>query len=220
MKRIVSLIIAALLCGSLLAGCGHDHIWAPASCDEPKTCISCGETEGTAPRHIWVDATCDKARHCSVCDKTDGYPLLHEWTVETKYQPSVCTLCGRMDPMSMPESGEIFIGADLELTSELTIRSASGESCYVKLKDSAGNDVFSFFVRAGDSLTVAVPSGCFYVFFAYGDEWYGPEALFGPDTTYGKDDEICDFENYAWEYTLYPTYDGNFSETPISADEF
>ena len=110
--------------------------------------------------------------------------------------------------------------ADLELTSELTIRSASGESCYIKLKDSAGNDVFSFFVRAGDSITVAVPSGYFYVFFAYGDEWYGPESLFGPDTTYGKDDELCDFENYTWEYTLYPTYDGNFSETPISADEF
>ena len=125
-----------------------------------------------------------------------------------------------MQPLSLPKNGQVFIGNDLYRESERSIKSSSGESCYIKLKGSSGVDVFSFFVRAGCSVTVSVPSGYYYVYFSYGKEWYGTEYLFGPNTTYAKDDELLDFKNYTWEYTLEPVYNGNFSETPVDEDEF
>ena len=125
-----------------------------------------------------------------------------------------------MVPFELPESGTVFIGEELHKGSELTIHTSEVEACYVKLKNETGEDVFSFFVRAGESVTAPVPFGNYYVYFAYGTDWYGPEYIFGEDTTYGKDEEICDFENYTWEYTFVKSAEGNFIETPIQADEF
>ena len=78
----------------------------------------------------------------------------------------------------------------------------------------------SFYVRAGDTVTVGVPCEYLYVYFASGDTWYGTSHLFGEDTSYSMDDTICDFTEYTWEYTLYPVSSGNFSQTPIDEDEF
>lgn len=77
-----------------------------------------------------------------------------------------------------------------------------------------------FFVPAGRTVEAPVPSGYFYVYFAYGTDWYGPEYIFGPETRYTKDDELSDYVNYTWEYTLYPSYNGNFSETPVDPEDF
>ena len=193
-KRILSIVLAVVCFSGLLTGCAHEHVWADASCFSPETCISCGETVGEPLGHRWVDAT------------------------ETT--PRMCTECGEMEAFQLPKTGQVFLGANLRRDSELTIEGGSDRSCYIKLKGTTGKDVFSFFVRAGESITVAVPKGYYYVYFSYGTEWYGPEYLFGDGTVYAKDDEICDFENYVWTYTLYTSANGNFTETPISADEF
>ena len=120
----------------------------------------------------------------------------------------------------MPANGQVFVGKNSYCGSELTIHGSTTQSCYIKLKDANKNDVYSFFVPAGETTVAPVPTGYYYVYFAYGTDWYGPEYVFGSGTTYAKDDELCDFTNYTWEYTLYPIQDGNFSETPIKADEF
>lgn len=125
-----------------------------------------------------------------------------------------------MEPLELPASGTVFIGRELSCESSLTINSKSDKSCYIKLKNAHAEDVYSFFVQAGDSIAVPVPVGQFYVYFSYGSNWYGTEHVFGPETTYAKDDELLDFENYYWEYTLYPTANGNFTETPIDPNEF
>jgi hypothetical protein len=125
-----------------------------------------------------------------------------------------------MEPLKSPENGEILLGKNIYCNSELTIRSSTSEACYIKLKNSNGYDVFAFFVRPGSTATVSVPDGYYYVYFAYGNDWYGTEYIFGSETTYAKDDKLLDFENYTWSYTLYPSIGGNFTETPISADEF
>ncbi len=119
-----------------------------------------------------------------------------------------------------PQSGYILLGSEYENKSELTIHASASESCVVKLKTRQGDTRLSFYVRAGDSVTVGVPCERLYVYFASGKTWYGRYNLFGEYTSYSKDSKICNFEDYTWEYTLYPVSSGNFSQTPIGEDEF
>lgn len=58
-----------------LAGCGHEHEWADATCTEPKTCTVCGETEGEPLGHKMTDATYQAPATCEVCGETEGEPL-------------------------------------------------------------------------------------------------------------------------------------------------
>ena len=200
--------------------CFFGHKWYPATCDEPKTCSRCGKTEGSALGHTWVAATCTEAKYCSVCGQESGFPAGHKWVSESADAPQICIVCGKMQPLPLPETGKVFIGDGKYCYSELTIKSSSTSACYIKLKDANGSDAYSFFVRAGDTVTVPVPPGYFRVYFAYGEEWYGPDLLFGSETVCEKDDDLLDFKQYTWEYTLYPITNGNFSATPISLDEF
>ena len=73
-----------------------------------------------------------------------------------------------------------------------------------------------------ETVTVGVPADELYIYFASGTKWYGygKGLMFGEDTSYSKDDELVDFSEYTWEYTLYPVNDGNFSETPSNENEF
>lgn len=245
MKKMYS---ALLLCVAalFLTACGHSHVWEEANCVRPKMCVECDETEGEplghqwkdancekpqicsvcgdvnspALGHMWIAASCQQPQHCDVCGKNEGVSLPHNWKPADELTPQMCLDCGTMVPFEAPESGTVFLDSDLVKGSELTIHTADDEACYVKLKDENGEDVFSFFVRAGESVSVPVPFGNYFVYFAYGSDWYGPEYVFGSDTSYGKDEELCDFENYTWEYTFVKTADGNFTETPIDSDEF
>ena len=51
MKKIVSFALALTFAFSMVA-CGCDHQWQDATCQGPKTCTKCGETEGSAVDHI------------------------------------------------------------------------------------------------------------------------------------------------------------------------
>lgn len=128
------------------------------------------------------------------------------------------------DPLPEPESGTYYCknisDYDMSNPSEITVTASTTSSCLVKLKDRFENDVISFYVRAGDTASVEVPRGTFYVYFASGDTWYGSRSLFGEDTYYSKDDTALDFNDYTWEYTLRPVLDGNFSQITIDAEEF
>lgn len=119
-----------------------------------------------------------------------------------------------------PESGEILEGNEVYYGSELTIKAETDQCCVVKLKDANGRTKLSFFVRKGDTVTITVPHETLYVYFAYGNVWFGYEYLFGETTQYAKDDESLDFRTYSCEYTLTPVINGNFQKTPINANEF
>lgn len=125
-----------------------------------------------------------------------------------------------LTPVSEPQSGTVLVGREVYDGSEITVTASGGESCVVKLKTRSGTERMSFYVRAGDTVTVGVPAEYLYVYFASGDTWYGTTHLFGEKTSYSMDDEICDFTKYTWEYTLYPVTNGNFSQTPIDEDDF
>lgn len=71
MKRVLALLLSCLMV-CMLAGCSCSHQWEKATCEDPMTCIECGEEEGKALGHKWEEATCQAPKHCTVCDKTEG----------------------------------------------------------------------------------------------------------------------------------------------------
>ena len=82
-----------ITCG-ITEGTPLDHLWKDATCYEPKTCTFCGTTEGYPLDHIWADATCELARHCTRCNLAEGLPLGHNWTNASCEEPGSCTRCG------------------------------------------------------------------------------------------------------------------------------
>ena len=73
-KKIISLLLVAAMALTLCA-CGHEHIWTPATCTEPKTCAECSETEGEPLGHVFKNATHFAASECEVCGAVEGEPL-------------------------------------------------------------------------------------------------------------------------------------------------
>ena len=43
MKKILCAVLAILILASVLAGCGHEHIWEGGDCTTPAVCSECGE---------------------------------------------------------------------------------------------------------------------------------------------------------------------------------
>lgn len=71
-----------------------DHVWADATCSAPKTCIKCGQIEGTPTDHSWEAATCTAPETCILCKETRGNSLDHIWKDATCTEAKSCTLCG------------------------------------------------------------------------------------------------------------------------------
>lgn len=126
-----------------------------------------------------------------------------------------------LKPVNRPKSGTILSGKET-YGSEITVTASTTEDYVVQLKTYSGLDCVSFYVRAGDTVTIGVPEEYLFVYFACGKEWYGygPGLMFGEGTVYSKDDEVLDFTDASWEYTLYPVSNGNFTETPSNEGDF
>ena len=95
MKKIIILHFVFVMVA--LASCsfnGCDHDWRAATCNEPKTCVLCGEKEGEAIPHNWSMATCTRPRTCFACNKTEGSVADHNWKSATCTAPQTCRDCG------------------------------------------------------------------------------------------------------------------------------
>lgn len=71
----------------------HVHEWEEADCETPKTCVTCGETTGTAAGHDWQNATCTVAKTCATCGMTEGEANGHDWQEATCTTAKTCTAC-------------------------------------------------------------------------------------------------------------------------------
>ena len=80
------------------------HIWKEATCETPKTCTKCEETEGSALGHSWKEATCEAPKACMVCGKTEGEALGHSWKAATCEAPKTCTVCGKTEGPALGHS--------------------------------------------------------------------------------------------------------------------
>lgn len=218
-KSFAIILLISILCTLLFSGCHLSHNWVDANCYLPQRCTGCDLTVGEPKGHMWDRPTCTDPATCGRCGETGEPALGHNWIAETEYTPELCANCGEMVPMANPANGQVFIGEDPGWGQTLTII-CSNQACYVKMKDASYNDVLSFYVAAGSTAEVCVPSGQYYVYFAHGTDWYGPEFLFGPDTSYSMDSELTDYVDYSWEYNFQPVTDGNFTSTDIGASDF
>lgn len=97
MKKITAIVLLLALSCLLLTGCFCQHEWKDATCDDPKTCEKCGETEGDELDHEWEVADCVNPKTCSLCGKTRGEALGHTWTDATCETAKTCTVCGETE---------------------------------------------------------------------------------------------------------------------------
>lgn len=111
---------------------------------------------------------------------------------------------GGLKEVSEPLSGTILSGYAPKGGTQITVSLENTGACVVMLKDTSDRTLLSFYVRAGETVSVDVPAEWMYVHFAGGKTWYGEEHLFGKDTVYNKDPELTDFTQYSWEYELDP----------------
>ena len=99
-KSLVSLtvfIVFVTILTTLLSSCCLSHEWREATCIEPKTCVKCGETEGTSLGHTWKSATCTTPKTCTRCSKIEGSALGHDWKAATCTTPKTCNRCGKTE---------------------------------------------------------------------------------------------------------------------------
>lgn len=92
-KKLAAIILAVIVMMCVLSGCKCEHNWVEATCDAPKTCSICGETEGESLDHDWIAATCTEAKHCSRCCLIEGTPAEHNWIEATCFDPKTCADC-------------------------------------------------------------------------------------------------------------------------------
>ena len=101
MKKNIFVASITLLSVILLTGCACKHEWKNATCEAPKTCALCNETEGEAFGHAWVKATCTTPITCSICETTKGDPLEHTWIDATCSNPKTCSVCNETEGEAM-----------------------------------------------------------------------------------------------------------------------
>ena len=112
MKRFLTAALV-LACALLLCACGCKHeTWLEADCVTPKTCESCGETEGAPLGHSWAAATCETPKTCENCGETEGEALGHSWTDADCENPKTCANCGLTEGEAL---GHVWEEATTEL---------------------------------------------------------------------------------------------------------
>lgn len=106
------------------------------------------------------------------------------------------------------------------------INNSPDANTLMKLKRiSNGAEVMSIFIRAGQSIEVAVPVGNYEAQIASGQTWYGDSVRFGPTTSYAKLDTVLSFtikgnQFIGHEVTLTRMRDGNLKQSSITATDF
>lgn len=96
-RKLVTVILAAAMSASLLAGCGSAGTGNNSDTEGETESAEASENAEAECEHEWVDATCQEPKHCSKCGETEGTPLDHEWEEATFAAPKTCTLCGETE---------------------------------------------------------------------------------------------------------------------------
>ncbi|MBO5356355.1 MAG: CotH kinase family protein [Clostridia bacterium] len=96
MKKLLLILFATVAIVLGLCACNNEcaHSWRLATCDAPKTCASCGVTEGNPLEHSWREPNCLSPKTCKNCGLTEGEAFGHNWTTLNCAELKRCTRCG------------------------------------------------------------------------------------------------------------------------------
>lgn len=101
MKKIIITLFLVLFGILVLSSCEKEcvHSWKLATCDTPRLCSVCGETDGEPKGHAWKEATCEAPKTCKSCGLLEGRALGHTWSSYKCEDLRQCETCGtRKDP--------------------------------------------------------------------------------------------------------------------------
>ena len=128
--------------------------------------------------------------------------------------------------VAMPMSGGTQMFSQQARIAPFEIKTSYGANYLVKLVEvNTGRAAMTIFVKGGDTVSTEVPMGTYEVKYASGDKWYGPEYLFGMDTSYSKADTKLSFEDRGgqisgYTITLYRVTNGNMRTKSITPEQF
>lgn len=142
---------------------------------------------------------------------------------------SVCPLS-----ISVQGSSAYYIYLDcVEYTSSKTSNVDSMEYTELqkKLLELYGSDTdlsiydLSFMIKPHSTVEILVPLGSYKLYYATGDDWFGPTLLFGEETQYYKAGSVLEFtadKQYYYGHTLelWEQVGGNMTEIEISESDF
>ncbi len=109
----------------------HTHSWIEATCMSPKTCDSCGQTQGTVVAHSWSEATCVLAKTCSYCGIENGsvsatnhdygdWQVVNELSCTTNgLEKRVCSWCQNEETQELTAQGHNFVSGICENCKEI-----------------------------------------------------------------------------------------------------
>jgi hypothetical protein len=127
-----------------------------------------------------------------------------------------------------PQNGDVLTRSEYGKHA-LVVNNSPGADALVKLKDSSGGTVISFYVRAGDTARVNVPEGKFQFQYASGKDFSRSCGRFLVDMVASKDPNYTDFiakhqyNGIAYKiqtYTLQRVSSGNFTPSSMSVNDF
>ena len=77
MKKTISILLVICTLILCLASCGHEHEWSNATYDNPRTCSSCGETEGASIKEMlmgdWKEEGSSSIAYVCISFTNDGF---------------------------------------------------------------------------------------------------------------------------------------------------
>ncbi len=101
-----------------------------------------------------------------------------------------------------------------------------GTNYFIKLVDvDTGNTAVTVFVQGGQNVNTKVPLGIYEFRYASGENWYGENDLFGPQTVYMKANDRLSFHMNGQQIvghtvTLINRIDGNMHTQVINKSKF
>ena len=89
MKKFVCILMVVISISLFSCQKKCEHSWKEATCQTPRFCSICGETQGVPVQHNFSDATCIVPKTCTMCGKTEGNA-----SAEHAYVGDACKDCG------------------------------------------------------------------------------------------------------------------------------
>ena len=145
--------------------------------------------------------------------------------------PTLSSAPAKDDSLPLPYNGAVFYREHDRRTYDSYVApleiKAEGEDCnfYIKMVTASGKSILEFFVRAGETAEVNMPTGTFYLRYACGSKWYGQDQYFGEDTAYFSSKDAFHFtesdDGYnGYTVSLHKVPGGNLSTEPIDPEDF